>query len=247
MIPKTRNVLITGGSSGIGAGIVVALAKEGNNVYYTYKTNKERAISIQQELNNQKCLVTPLEVDLGKDASFEKLLIELNDIEIDILINNAATLQYCNFIDITPQIWDYTQKVNVRAPFFLSQFFLPKMMRRKWGRIINMTSIGGQWGGTLAIQYAVSKSALIGLTRSLAKLSARFGVTVNAISPGLVATDIIKDEVDTYEFKQKVENIPLGRIAEISEVVNTIKFLCSEEASYITGQTINVNGGMYFG
>jgi len=110
-----------------------------------------------------------------------------------------------------------------------------------------MSSIGGQWGGTLAVPYAVSKAGLIGLTRSLAKIGAARGVTVNAIAPGLVDTDIIAGEEGKAEYQRKVDNIPLQRIALPSEIAETTLFLASESAGYITGQTINVNGGMYFG
>jgi acetoacetyl-CoA reductase/3-oxoacyl-[acyl-carrier protein] reductase len=247
MVHEYKNVLITGGSRGIGAGMVRAFAKEGHKIFFTYRTNREKAISLQKELLSQQCKVTAWEIDFEKESDITKLISQIQDTDIDILINNAAILQYCDFRNISTELWVQTQSVNVRTPFLLSQKLLPKMMENNWGRIINLTSIGGQWGGTLAVHYAVSKTAIIGLTRSLAKLSARHGVTVNAISPGLVATEIIAGEIDTPEFKQKVANIPIGRIAQVDEIVNVAQFLASDRASYITGQTINVNGGMYFG
>ena len=247
MTQTKRICLVTGGSRGIGAGMVRAFAGAGHEVIFTYNKSEDSALALQKELAHKGKQATPVKVDLQNLPELEQLLAKVGETGIDVLVNNAAVLEYHDFRTTPVELWDQTQAVNVRAPFVLSQRLLPAMMERGWGRVINLTSIGGQWGGTLAVHYAVSKSALIGLTRSLAKLSANRGVTVNAISPGLVATDIIAGEIGTPEFKQKVANIPVGRIAEIEEIVLVARFLASDDASYITGQTINVNGGMYFG
>ena len=121
------------------------------------------------------------------------------------------------------------------------------MIKNKWGRIINITSIGGQWGGFNQVHYAASKAALINFTQSLAKIYSHAGVTTNAVAIGLARTDMSGEELDSEKGKKKVENIPIGRVGSIEEIANTVNFLCSKDASYITGQTINVNGGMYFG
>jgi len=247
MTQYKRKVLITGGSRGIGAGMVRAFAEAGYNIFFTYRASVEKAVALESELSQKGYSVTSLKVDLEHTLDIKKLISIIASKDIDILINNAAVLNYCDFMTVSVDIWEQAQTVNVLAPALLAQYLLPYMMEKNWGRIINMTSIGGQWGGTLAIPYAVSKSALIGLTRSLAKLTADHGITVNAISPGLVATDIIAGEMDTDQFKQKLANIPVGRIANIDEIVAVALFLSSDKASYITGQTINVNGGMYFG
>jgi len=134
---------------------------------------------------------------------------------------------------------------NLRGAFSFSQEVIPHMIKSKWGRIVNVASIGGQWGGRNQIHYAASKAGLINLTISLAKLYSKKGITTNAVSPGLVKTDLIANELKTTSGKNKVKQIPIGRIADTDEVANIVNFLCSDEASYITGQTINVNGGMY--
>ena len=121
------------------------------------------------------------------------------------------------------------------------------MKKQKWGRVVNITSIGGQWGGFNQVHYAAAKAGLINLTRSLAKIYSKYGITTNAIAPGLVLTDMAKKELGTAAGKKKVANVPIDRIASPKEIANVVAFLCSNEASYITGQTINVNGGMYFG
>ena len=121
------------------------------------------------------------------------------------------------------------------------------MVKQGWGRIINIASIGGQWGGFNQVHYAAAKAGLISLTRSMAKIYSKYGITTNAVSPGLVGTDMVQRELNTEAGQEKVRNIPVRRIATPEEVTNVVVFLASEGASYITGQTINVNGGMYFG
>ncbi|MCL5267416.1 MAG: SDR family oxidoreductase [Bacteroidetes bacterium] len=242
-----RRVLITGGSRGIGAGLVRSFAEAGYDVYFTYKSAADKAGELQAELTGKGFAVTSKRVDLERVAEIEELISDTASKEFDVLVNNAAVLKYVDFLTAKVDVWNEAQNVNVRAPFLLSQSFLAHMMERNWGRIINLTSIGGQWGGTLAVPYAVSKAALIGLTRSLAKLGASRGVTVNAVSPGLVGTEILAGEVGTAEYKKKVEGIPLGRIATVEEIAGVILFLAGDAAGYITGQTLNVNGGMYFG
>lgn len=121
------------------------------------------------------------------------------------------------------------------------------MLENRWGRIVNIVSIGGQWGGYNQVHYAAAKAGLINLTQSLAKIYSKYGITANAVSPGLVATDMTYAELSTEAGKEKVEKIPIGRTGTVVEIGCVVRFLCSEEASYITGQTINVNGGMYFG
>ena len=121
------------------------------------------------------------------------------------------------------------------------------MIEQQWGRIINITSIGGQWGGFNQVHYAASKAGLISFTQSMAKIYSKHGITSNSISPGLIATDMSENELNTDAGKEKVKNIPLGRLGTKQEISNIALFLASDEASYITGQTVNANGGMYFG
>jgi len=242
----TRTVLITGGSRGIGAAMVRAFASRGQRAFFSYRVASDKALSLEKELAQQGHWARSIQADFGTAAGVEGLLTEIVGHDIDILINNAAVLHYCDFWSVGLDVWDETQAVNLLAPTLLAQRLMPRMMEKGWGRVINMASIGGQWGGTLAVPYAVSKAALIGLTRSLAKLAAKSGVTANAIAPGLVATEIIQGEMYTEEFEKKVASIPVGRIADVDEVVQVALFLASDAASYITGQTINVNGGMYF-
>ena len=135
---------------------------------------------------------------------------------------------------------------NLRGAFIFSQEVLPNMMKSGWGRIINIASIGGQWGGINQVHYAASKAGLINLTRSIAKIYSSYGITCNSVSPGLVQTDMASREIGSKEGQEKLKNIPIGRVGTTSEIASAVGFLASDEASYITGQTINLNGGMYF-
>ena len=166
---------------------------------------------------------------------------------VNILVNNGAIAQEKPFQQLTDQDWERMLAINLRGPFACIQEVLPQMLEQQWGRIVNVVSIGGQWGGANQVHYAAAKAGLINLTRSMAKLYSCKGITSNAVSPGLVQTDMTRTELSTKAGRAKVASIPVGRIGTSYEVAAAVKFLCSDEASYITGQTINVNGGMYFG
>lgn len=165
---------------------------------------------------------------------------------INVLVNNAAIAQEKAFNEITDENWDDVLSVNLRGPFTLCQELLPDMQKQGWGRIINISSIGGQWGGFNQVHYAASKAGLISLTRSLARIYSQDGITINSIAPGLVGSDMARRELESESGKAKVKSIPIGRISTPEEVANVAVFLSGDASSYITGQTINVNGGMYF-
>ena len=163
-----------------------------------------------------------------------------------MLVNNAGMIQEKPFEDLEVEDWDRMHAVNLRGPFLCSQQVLGPMRARGFGRIVNLGSIGGQWGGTRQVHYAAAKAGLIGLTRSLARLGADRGVTVNAVAPGLVQTEMIADELADPAGRAKLAAIPLGRVATPEEIAGAVVFLTSEEAAYLTGQTLSVNGGMLF-
>ena len=178
-----------------------------------------------------------------------KNVIHLSKMEfgmIDILVNNAAIAQEKSFNSITDDDWNQMMSINLRGPFCLTQELLPDMIQSQWGRIINISSIGGQWGGYNQVHYAASKAALINFTQSIARIYSGHGITSNAIAPGLIDTDMISSELNTDAGKEKVANIPVKRLGTVKEVGSAVAYLVSDEASYITGQTININGGMLF-
>lgn len=236
---------VTGASRGIGKGIAISLAKVGLDVAIGYQVNQALAREVAD-----KCCGFDVRVDISsRNAIREAILLTEKhfDRSIDVLVNNAATAQEKPFAQITDEDWDTMLAVNLRSAFAFSQEVIPAMQKDQWGRIINITSIGGQWGGFNQVHYAASKAGLISLTNSLARIYSGEGITTNAVAPGLVATEMSGNELESNAGKEKVKNIPVGRIATVPEVSEVVAFLASDAASYITGQTINVNGGMYFG
>jgi acetoacetyl-CoA reductase/3-oxoacyl-[acyl-carrier protein] reductase len=241
--------LITGGTRGIGKGIAKSLAQKCSAVIITYEKNEELAEQTLKELIilNKNTKAYKMQIEDRSQVKSVLAEIEKSFSPINILVNNAAIAQEKLFFEITDSDWERMLKVNLQGPFICTQEILPKMIEQNWGRIVNISSVGGQWGGLNQIHYAASKAGLINFTRSMAKLFSKNGITTNAVAIGLAATDMSRDELESSTGKSKVENIPLGRISSVEEIADTVRFLVSEEASYITGQTINLNGGMYFG
>ena len=246
---KGKVALVTGGSRGIGKAIAIALAKERIKVALTYKINKEKALSVVEKIESIGSKAICLELDQKSRQNILNTIKEVRNKygKIDILINNAAIAQEKPFETITDDDWNNMLEINLRGPFILCQELIPDMIEQNWGRIINVCSIGGQWGGFNQVHYAAAKAGLINLTKSLARIYSAKGITSNAISPGLVGTEMSSKELNSETGKEKVINIPIGRIATPEEIAEVVVFLASEKAGYITGQTINVNGGMYFG
>lgn len=246
---QAKVALITGASRGIGLGIAKVLSKAGHSVALGYEKNAELAQAAVEQivLAGGKAISVRIKVEDRESvrSALAQVTSELGDIAI--LVNNAAIAQEKPFETISDEDWNRMMDVNLRGAFVCSQEVIGGMQQRSWGRIINITSIGGQWGGVNQIHYAVSKAGLIGLTRSLAKVYSKYGITTNAIAPGLVQTEMSVNELNTTAGQEKVKNIPIGRIADMNEVASVASYLASDDASYITGQTINVNGGMYFG
>jgi len=244
---RGKTAIVTGSSRGIGRSIADTLIQSGASVVVTYNKNKKMAEEIIKKDKSGKSIALQLEISNRASIRTAKKTVLDTFNSIDILINNAAIAQEKPFDTITDEDWDRMMSVNLRGPFAFSQEVLPHMIKQNWGRIVNISSIGGIWGGFNQVHYASAKAGLINLTKSLAKIYSKDEITVNAVAPGLVATDMSKNELNTRAGKKKVESTPIGRIANLEEVSNVVLFLCSNEASYITGQTINVNGGMYFG
>jgi len=181
----------------------------------------------------------------------ESISLAIREVEsrlgpIEILVNNAATSQEKAFEDISSSDWDLMMQINLRGPFLCVKECLPNMLKDGWGRIINISSIGGQWGGFNQVHYAASKAGLINLTRSLARLYSGRGITSNAIAIGLVKTEMTMAEISSPAGRKKIRAIPRGRLGTPSDVAEAVLYLSSDRADYVTGQTLNVNGGMLF-
>ncbi len=236
-----RLALVTGAGSGIGKAAAIALLDAGYQVACGYNANRAGAEATRHD--NAKAI----KIDIASRASVKSAIAASSKHfgrDIDIVVNNAALAQEKPFETITDADWDHMLAVNLRGAFIVAQETLPAMQARKWGRIVNITSIGGQWGGMRQVHYAAAKAGLINLTHSLARLYSADGITANAISPGLVATDMIRKELKSKSGKQKAAQIPAGRIAEPAEIAAGIVYLASDAAGYVTGQTLNINGGM---
>ena len=245
----SKLALVTGASRGIGAAIALALAKNNIKVILGYKSNRELAVKIQEKIKLNDGYAEIVEIDINERVKVKKAISFINDNfgPIDILVNNAAIAQEIPFLEISDHHWDQMLGSNLRGPFICTQEVLPHMLNNQWGRVVNIVSIGGQWGGINQIHYASSKSGLIGLTKSLAKTFSKHGITFNAVSPGLIETDMTINELNSQQGKQKINLIPIGRVGLAEEVASAVAFLVNPGSEYITGQTINVNGGMYFG
>jgi acetoacetyl-CoA reductase/3-oxoacyl-[acyl-carrier protein] reductase len=240
-----KTAIITGATGGIGKAIATLLHSEGANIVICYYKSKKEGAKLHKELENSILVYA----DLNSSSSISKLVSEScrQFGSVDILVNNAGYLHQQSFETIKEEEWDYTLSVNLKSAFLLCQKVIPLMEKQKFGRIVNISSIGGQWGGNLAVHYAVSKAGLISLTKSLAKIYSKHNILTNCIAPGLIDTKMIEKEIDTKEGKEKIAQIPVKRIGTPQEVAKAVLFLVSDASSYITGQTINLNGGMYFG
>ena len=243
-----RVALITGSSRGIGRAIALELASAGVRVVVTYREREQAAAAVVAEAQALGARATLVQLDVSSRTSvrsaIEKARSEFG--RVDILVNNAGILEQKPFATISDEDWDAMMAVNLRGAFACSQELLPEMKKQGYGRIVNVASSGGQLGGILAVHYATSKAGTIGLTRSLARLGAP-EVLVNCVAPGLIDSEMTAGEIASDAGKEKIRTIPLGRPGTAEEVARTVAYLVSDAASYVTGQTINVNGGLYLG
>lgn len=238
-----KNVLITGGSGDIGSEIVKHLVKKNYRIFFTYNKNLNGAKKIKKKLN-KKNQIFYFKVQNSNHKEIDQTYTKIKKKYgyISILINNAGKSQIKDFFKISKKDLDNILDINLKGTFYWCQKVTKDMVKNKFGRIINVASIGGQWGGEEQVHYAISKAGIICLTRSLAKIYSKYGITVNCISPGLIRTKMIKNKLK----KIKIENIPSKRIGNTKDILSSIDLMIDERSSYITGQTINVNGGMYF-
>jgi len=239
----SKVALVTGAGSGIGKATALALLGAGYRVACGYNANRAGAETIQKS----HAAAFAVKIDIASRASVKRAIAASRKHfgrSFDIVVNNAALVQEKPFETITDADWDRMLAVNLRGAFIVAQETLPGMLARKWGRIINITSIGGQWGGMRQVHYAAAKAGLINLTHSLAKLYSGGGVTANAIAPGLVATGMIAKELRSKAGKRKAAQIPVGRITTPDEIAAGVIYLASDAAGTVTGHTLNINGGL---
>jgi 3-oxoacyl-[acyl-carrier protein] reductase len=237
----TRIALITGASRGIGLACARALSAAGHRVALAAR-NREKL----EEAASQLAGSYVIEVDMSSPESIKAGFLQVSKEfgRIDILVNNAAITRDGLSMRMKKADWDAVIDTNLTGSFLAIQQVLPAMMRERWGRIVNISSVVGEAGNAGQANYVASKAGLIGLTKAIAQEMASRNVTVNAVAPGFIDTDMTS--VLPAELKEKIQNgIPLKRMGTAEEVAAAVEFLCSEKASYITGHVLDVNGGMY--
>jgi 3-oxoacyl-[acyl-carrier protein] reductase len=232
--------LVTGASRGIGRAIAVALAEAGADVVVNFRTRHNEAEEVRTQIESlgRRCLA--VQADISQAAEVTRMIraIEQELGPVAILVNNAGITRPQPLDEITEQDWDDLLTLNLKSYFLVTQAVLPQMRAQQWGRIINLSSVAAQTGGVVGPHYAASKAGILGLTHSYAALLAKEGITVNAIAPALVLTEMV-----TSNPKARPDLIPVGRFGTVEEVAEVAVMLAGN--GYITGQTINVNGGWY--
>jgi 3-oxoacyl-[acyl-carrier protein] reductase len=232
--------LVTGGGRGIGRAITLSLARAGCDVAINYRERQSDAESAAKDVQNCGRRSVAMAADVSRGPEVKRLVaaVEQQLGPVEILVNNAGKILIQAIDQIREEDWDELIAVNLTSCFLMTQAVLPGMRARRWGRVINISSVAAQAGSIVGVHYAASKAGMLGLTRSYARVLAKEGITVNAIAPALVATEMV-----TSNPIAKPEMIPIGRFGEIDEVGDVARMLAAN--GYITGQTINVNGGMY--
>jgi 3-oxoacyl-[acyl-carrier protein] reductase len=235
-----RVALVTGASRGIGKGIALALAAAGCDVAVSYATREADAQGTADAIRALGRRAVVLKGDVSKSADVGALIagVERGLGPIEILVNNAGRATFQSIDQMTEASWNETLAVNLTSVFLLSQAVLPGMRARKWGRIINLTSVAAQAGSVMAVHYSAAKAGVIAATKSYARLLAKEGITVNAIAPALIGTEMVVSNPHV-----KPDIVPVGRFGSVEECADVAVLLASN--GYITGQTIGVNGGMY--
>ena len=230
--------LVTGASRGIGRAIALALGQAGCRVALNYRERKSEAEAAARLMDGGGAML--VQADVSSRGQVERMAGEVAATlgAVEILVNNAGIAKVQNIAEITLEDWDEQIAVNLTSCFLTTQSVLPEMRQRRWGRIINISSVAAQAGSIVGPHYAAAKAGMLGLTRGYARLLAQEGITVNAIAPALVDTDMVRNNP-----KARPEMIPVGRFGEAGEVADVAVMLAGN--AYITGQTINVNGGWY--
>ncbi len=234
-----KTVLITGGSRGIGAEAVREFSRRGYNVAFTYFKSKEKAQELAKE-----CNALSIFCDVSKSEDVNNAVSQTTKAfgGVDILINNAGIDEFALFTDITDEMWHKMIDTNLSSAFYASRAVLPSMISKKDGVIINISSMWGEVGASCEVHYSVSKAGLIGLTKALAKEVGPSGIRVNCITPGVIDTDMNKN-LSKEDLEQLKTDTPLGKIGKTEDIANAILFLCSDNAKFITGQVLGINGG----
>ncbi|HEI6452937.1 TPA: 3-oxoacyl-[acyl-carrier-protein] reductase [Staphylococcus aureus] len=242
----TKSALVTGASRGIGRSIALQLAEEGYNVAVNYAGSKEKAEAVVEEIKAKGVDSFAIQANVADADEVKAMIKEVVSQfgSLDVLVNNAGITRDNLLMRMKEQEWDDVIDTNLKGVFNCIQKATPQMLRQRSGAIINLSSVVGAVGNPGQANYVATKAGVIGLTKSAARELASRGITVNAVAPGFIVsdmTDALSDELK----EQMLTQIPLARFGQDTDIANTVAFLASDKAKYITGQTIHVNGGMY--
>ncbi len=229
------NILITGGSRGIGRACVEKFSREGHNVMFLYRDNYKAADETSKATG-----AVAIRCDISNSSEVRKLFINAGD--FDVLINNAGVSSFSLFDEIDDEQWKHILDTNLTGAFYVSREAVKSMLKNKYGRIINIGSMWGKTGASCEVHYSASKAGLRGMTMALAKELGPSGITVNCIEPGVIDTEM-NSRLSTDDIKSLCDETPIGRIGKAEEVAELAYFLASDKASFITGQTIGIDGG----
>jgi 3-oxoacyl-[acyl-carrier protein] reductase len=237
--------IVTGGARGIGRGIALELAKRGAKVVVNYHANAAAANEVVQLIKQGGSDAIAVQADVSKLDEAQKLIKAATEFggRLDILVNNAGTTRDMLLAMMPESDWDLVIATNLKSAYNCCKAALKPMMRQKYGRIVNITSVAGLAGNGGQTNYSASKAGLIGLTKSLAKEIGGRNITVNAVAPGFVPTDLTNEILSKVQ-DEAIKATPLGRLGTVEDVAYAVAFLASDEAAFITGQVLSVDGGM---
>jgi len=241
-----RTAVVTGGSRGIGKAVALRLAQDGYQVFVTYVSRSEQAEAVKDAIVFHGGRAEVFRLDVGDMAAIGEFFKDhvKDKVRLEVLVNNAGMTKDNLIIRMKPQDWETVLRVNLTGTFVCLQEAAKIMIRQRYGRIVNISSVVGEMGNAGQANYAASKAGVIGLTKSAAQELAARGITVNAVAPGFIATDMtsgLTEEIQAVYMKR----IPAKRFGQAEEVADAVAFLVSEGAGYITGQVIGISGGLY--
>ena len=240
-----KRALVTGASRGIGKAVALRLAAEGAKVAVNYNSNKTLAEAVASEITNAGGEALLIQADVSQSDQVEAMVQQMADTweGLDILVNNAGVTRDNLIMRMTEEEWDTVLGTNLKGAFLCTRAAVRLMLKQRWGRIINMSSVVALAGNPGQANYAASKAGLIALTRSIAKEVGSRNITVNALTPGFITTDMVEtlsqETIDTIK-----QHIPLGRLGTPEDVAGAVAFLASDDASYLTGQAIGIDGAI---